>query len=275
LRVIAPSIDPFSLKNADLPIADAQAILLRAGLLAGPDPGHLPGVRRADGTPLTVRRHPSVLMGGAAPRPTDRLIVQVSRWDRLKDMTGVLRSFVDHLTDLPPDAHLMLTGPDVSGVTDDPEGAAVLADCVALWRSCPEQVRARVHLATLPMDDPEENALLVNALQRHAAVVVQKSLVEGFGLTVTEPMWKARPVVASAVGGIQDQVVDGECGLLLPDPADLDGFAERVLQLVGDPERAERLGASAKERVRDLYLVDRHLNQYVDVFTAVLSGGAG
>ena len=76
-----------------------------------------------------------------------------------------------------------------------------------------------MHLAAIPMDDVDENAIIVNALQRHAAVVVQKSLVEGFGLTVTEAMWKGRPVVASKVGGIQDQITDGRDGLLVDDPA--------------------------------------------------------
>ena len=112
----------------------------------------------------------------------------------------------------------MLAGPDVSGVSDDPEGAQVLADCRAQWRRLPETVRRRVHLASLPMDDSDENATIVNALQRHAAVVVQKSLAEGFGLTVTEPMWKGRPVVASRVGGIQDQITHEKDGLLVTTP---------------------------------------------------------
>ena len=81
-----------------------------------------------------------------------------------------------------------------------------------------------MHLASVRMDDPEENATIVNAVQRHAAVVAQKSLAEGFGLTVTEAMWKARPVVASAVGVIQDQIENGRDGLLIPDPRDLDAF---------------------------------------------------
>ena len=85
-----------------------------------------------------------------------------------------------------------------------------------------------MHLASIPMDDVDENAIIVNALQRHAAVVVQKSLVEGFGLTVTEAMWKGRPVVASRVGGIQDQITDGRDGLLVDDPHDLEEFAERA-----------------------------------------------
>jgi len=120
------------------------------------------------------------------------------------------------------------------------------------------------------MDDVDENARLVNALQRHAAVVVQKSLVEGFGLTVTEPMWKGKPVVASAVGGIQDQIEDGVNGLLLADPTDTAGFAQLVAALLDDEATSSQLGASAHTRIRDEFLGDRHLIQYVDLFTALL-----
>ena len=150
----------------------------------------------------------------------------MSRWDRLKDMAGVMEGFVRAVAgnDL-AGAHLVLAGPEVSGVSDDPEGAEVLAECLDQWQRLPQTVRGRVHLASIPMDDADENAIIVNALQRHAAVVVQKSLVEGFGLTVTEAMWKARPVVASRLGGIQDQITDGRDGLLVEDPYDLDELA--------------------------------------------------
>ncbi len=97
------------------------------------------------------------------------------------------------------------------------------------------------------MADIEENAAIVNALQRHATVVVQKSIAEGFGLTVAEAMWKARPVVASAVGGIQDQIEDGVTGLLLDDPADLEGFGKLVTRLLEDPAFATELGSRARE----------------------------
>ena len=109
----------------------------------------------------------------------------------------------------------MLVGPDVTAVADDPEGAEVLAETEAAWRELPPADRRRVHLALLPMVDADENAVMVNALQRRADVVVQKSLAEGFGLTVAEAMWKGRPVVASAVGGIQDQIEDGTTGYLV------------------------------------------------------------
>ena len=115
-----------------------------------------------------MRRHAGLIADGPPPPPDAPLVVQVSRWDRLKDMAGVLTGFAQMAASGPDDAHLMLVGPDVSGVTDDPEGAEVLADCRASMATLPESIRARVHLASIPMDDVDENAIIVNALQRHA-----------------------------------------------------------------------------------------------------------
>jgi trehalose synthase len=200
-----------------------------------------------------------------------RLVVQVSRWDRLKDMPGVLRGFTECLDTLPADTHLALVGPEAAGVADDPEGVAVFDECKSLWERLPEEVQARVHLVSLPMDDVDENAHLVNALQHRAAVVVQKSLVEGFGLTVTEAMWKARPVIASAVGGICDQIQDGVEGLLLRDPQDLEAFGAALERVLGDEAYAAKLGAAARERVEDQYLGDRHLIQYAELFALLIA----
>jgi len=180
-----------------------------------------------------VRQHRSLLPGSTLPPADAPLVVQVSRWDRLKDMAGVLAAFADQVAPASPQAHLMLVGPDVSGVSDDPEGAEVLAACQKAWAALPDPVREQCHLACIPMDDADENAIIINALQRHATVVVQKSLFEGFGLTVSEALWKSRPVLASAVGGIQDQTTDGLDGLLLPDPDDLAAFAQRLRQSCG------------------------------------------
>jgi trehalose synthase len=132
-------------------------------------------------------------------------------------------------------------------------------------------MRCRVGLASLPVHDIDENAILVNALQRHATVVVQKSLREGFGLTVTEPMWKSRPVVASRVGGIPDQVVDGESGLLLDDPSDLVGFGRLLGRVLNDRAFAQRLGDNARKRVLEHFLGLRHLVQYARLFERLLS----
>lgn len=146
-------------------------------------------------------------------------------------------------------AHLVLAGPSCAGVTDDPEGINTLAAVVTEWRQLPPAVRKRIHIASLPTADVEENAAIVNALQRHATVIVQKSLHEGFGLTVTEAMWKARPVIASAVGGIRDQIEDGRTGLLLEDPTDLTAFGAAIARLLDNPDEARRMGERGRAYV--------------------------
>jgi trehalose synthase len=146
----------------------------------------------------------------------------------------------------------------------------MLRQSIAVRAHLPPDVRRRIHLATLPMDDLDENAIMVNALQRHAHVVVQKSLAEGFGLTVAEAMWKARPVVASRVGGIQDQIVDGESGVLLDDPSDLAQLGAAITRLLNDPLSAERIGRAARERVRDRFLNVRSLLDYLEVIRRIM-----
>jgi trehalose synthase len=273
LWIIPPSLDPFSTKNVELSLPDVATTLHVAGLVdTPPDGGSLEFVRRS-GEPGTVRARESLVLDGPPVPRNARLVLQVSRWDRLKDMGGVLTGFVGHLHEMPADTHLMLAGPDVLGVHDDPEGAEVLEECRALRAALADDVRDRVHLTALPMDDGDENAHLVNALQRYASVVVQKSLFEGFGLTVTEPMWKARPVVASAVGGILDQIEDGISGVLLPDPTDLAAMGHAVASILHDEELAARLGAEARARVQDRFLGDRHLIQYAGLFEAMLGLG--
>jgi trehalose synthase len=270
LYVIPPSIDPASCKNRQLSDAQVDAVLRRVGLVT--DGQGRPAVEftRRDGTRGQVKERPTVLLDGSLPRPDDRLVVQVSRWDRLKDMSGVLTCFAGYFADGPEGVHLVLAGGEVSQVADDPEGAEVLKECMTQWRGLPAHVRRRAHLAALPMEDWDENAVIVNALQRHARVVVQKSLMEGFGLTVTEALWKGTPVIATAVGGIRDQIVDGRDGLLLEDPRDLKGLAELIKTVLDDAGLASRLGRGGKARAKDQFLGDRHLIQYVDLFAGLV-----
>ena len=185
----------------------------------------------------------------------------VSRWDRLKDTQGVMEGFAEYVP-MSHEAHLMLVGPGVDRVADDPEGPIVLKECVRCWEQLPELLRNRIHLVTLPMEDRDENAIMVNAIQRHASVVVQKSLAEGFGLTVTEAMWKARPVVASKVGGIPEQINNGEHGILLEDSRDLKQLGSVVSMLLGDSSLGRRMGDNARSRVIKEFLADRHLEHY-------------
>ena len=270
LMVIPPSIDPFSTKNVELPDNAVAAVLATVGLVTGGRAAEVSFARREGGTG-TVRLASGLVLDGEPPPLEARLIVQVSRWDRLKDMSGVMSAFA-LLADRRPDdrTHLMLAGPSVSGVTDDPEGAEVLAECRDRWRCLPPAVRERVHLAAIPLDDVDENAIVVNALQRHAFAVVQKSLVEGFGLTVTEAMWKGKAVIASQVGGIQDQIVDGLDGLLIEDPHDLDACAAALGRLLDDPDLARRLGRNAHARVLADFIGDRHLERYAELFSRLV-----
>ena len=242
--IIEPSIDPLAAKNRPLPRARVMSLLEGIGLLSGPGNSHSPAV-----------------VGTLAPfAPDDSLVVQVSRWDRLKDMAGVMRGFADHVAGR-DNVRLALVGPAVEAVEDDPEGDRVLAECIDLWSSLPARAHNVIRLVCLPMADPVANALMVNVVQRHASVVVQKSLQEGFGLTVTEAMWKSRPVVASAVGGIVGQIPPGT-GILLQDPSDLDTFGETLATLLADPAEMASMGRRARRHVRQHFLSDRHLIDY-------------
>ena len=262
--IIEPSIDAFSPKNQELSEAAVHSILVRVGLVEGPPPDPADHAFVGDdGTPGWVTRHAEVIRLGRAPSWDTPLVVQVSRWDPLKDPIGVMRGFAALLNGgAPANAELVLAGPNVTAVADDPEAASVFENVVEAWRAFPHAVRSHIHLASLPTADVEENAAIVNALQRHATVVVQKSLHEGFGLTVTEAMWKSRPVLASAVGGIQDQIEDGVSGVLLEDPTDGEAFGRALRRLLEDPAYAERLGEAAHERVRERFLGVRHLLEY-------------
>ena len=261
--IIPPSIDPFSPKNQDLDDATVRAILATIGVLDAPPPDTPGWFTRLDGTPGAVT-DVAETVGEGRPGPDDPVVAQVSRWDRLKDMAGVLQGFADHVAPYGP-GHLMLVGPAVGGVSDDPEGAEVYAGCVDRWKDLPPPVRSRVQLVTLPLHDVDGNAAMVNAIQRHASVICQKSLAEGFGLTVAEGMWKGRPVVGSAVGGIRDQLAEGT-GIALPDAFDLAGFGAAVRRLLDHPDEAARMGAAARANVRANYVGDLHLLRYAELF---------
>ena len=262
--VIAPAIDALAPKNQPLSAAMVRAMLRHIGLLAGTVngmrrrlPESLIKVKGTDGGIRLVQTRP-------LPSPDIPLVAQVSRWDPLKDMIGVMRGFARRCQQL-DSAHLALVGPDPNGVTDDPEGVRVYEECVAEWHALPSDARERIHLVCVQTDNVEDNDLLINAIQRYATVVVQKSLHEGFGLTVTEAMLKGRPVVASRVGGIQDQISDGVHGLLLDDPTDTHAFGDAVARLLGDPVLARTLAGNARRRAIAEFLAPRQMIQMFDL----------
>lgn len=238
--VAAPAIDPRSPKNRELATDEVARWLDEIGLTD----------RTADNPLATVEQ--------AEPMPRSaRMVLQVSRWDPLKDMPGVLRC----LPGLPGDVHLVLAGTNPEEIPDDPEGRAVLAEVRAARDELPAAVRRRVHLVRTSLRDAHRAALLINALQRRADVVVQKSLAEGFGLTVTEAMVKRRAVVAGNVGGLRQQIVSGDTGLLV-DPADLPAVTAAVRGLLADPDRRRRLGARAAESAGRKFTMSRLVADY-------------
>jgi trehalose synthase len=268
-HIIPPSIDAFAPKNQEMDRSTVDAILGATELIRSDGSGR-PAFQRVDGSEGTVSRKTQLfdlppLQAGA------RVVTQVSRWDRLKDPLGVMHGFAEHV---PPsfEAHLILAGPSVEAVADDPEGAEVLAETHSAWAELPAESRERIHLVCLPMEDGAENAAIVNALQRRAEIVVQKSIAEGFGLTVAEAMWKGRPVVASRIGGIQDQIEDGVTGSLIDDPHDLAEYGAALVRLLDDQEGAAKMGEAAQERVRDAFLGPRHLMQYIDLIGKLIAG---
>ncbi len=269
VTTIHPSIDPFSPKNQGLADPEVRSILTTVGVLAGPDVAQL----SSNGKPRRrrVTRRAAIVADGPPLDPETPVVIQVSRWDRLKDMQGVMEGFAEHGI-LRNEAHLVLAGPAVAGVTDDPEGAEVLEECVAAWESLPIGARRRVRLVALPMVNVRENAVMVNALQRHASVIVQKSLAEGFGLTVAEGMWKAKAVVASAVGGIIDQIAP-DTGILLEDPTDLDAYGRVLAWLLERPGTIADLGARARQRVLEDFVGDKHLIAYAKLIERLVIPG--
>jgi trehalose synthase len=268
VAIIPPAIDGTAPKNQHLDPDRVDAILRAAGV-SDRAAATSPSYRRPDGSAAAVSRRATLVPD--QPLPEGRpLLLQVSRWDRLKDPLGVLHGFADHVAER-SEADLVLAGPAHDSVEDDPEDDDVLAEVLATREEMPEPARSRAHVVTIPMEDPEENGAIVNALQRRADVVIQKSLAEGFGLTVAEAMWKSRPVIASAVGGIRDQIEDGRSGVLLDDPMDLATFGRTVVRLLEDAEGRERIRREAHERVLDRFLVGRELLQHLELIERLVA----
>jgi trehalose synthase len=221
--IIPPSIDPISEKNIELSDTEIHNTLESFGI------------------------------------PIDRpIVLQVSRFDRFKDPTGVIKAF--RIARKYNDCILILAG---SPATDDPEGELVLNEVREYASDDPD-----IHILLLPAFSDRQ----INALQRAATVVVQKSLKEGFGLTVAEAMWKGKPVIGGAVGGIPLQIVHGVTGFLVHS---VEGVAFRVRQFLNNPEMARRMGEKGKDHIRQNFLITRQIRDYLSVWYTLESGGKG
>ena len=181
--------------------------------------------------------------------PQRAILTQISRFDRLKDPVGVIRAY--RIVKRYFDCQLVLAGGSAS---DDPEGALVLKDVLRAAEHDPD-----IKILELPAWAPLE----VNALQRASTIVVQKSLREGFGLTVSEALWKKKPVVASAVGGIPTQIIHKHTGLLAHS---VEGTAYQIRFLLSHPEIAAKLGEHGHEHVKENFLITQKLKRYLALF---------
>lgn len=268
--VLAPSIDADSPKNRVLDLDEAWSVARLSGIFGGEPPFEAVPFLRHDGRADAFRglEAEPVLTGGPVPLGR-RVVTQVNRWDRLKGALELVEAFAQNISVLPDDAHLLVVGP-APDAERDAESAAYLAEVVERCSVLPESVAHRVHVAAVSMDDREVNATVVNAVQRVSSVVTQRSLVEAFGLTVAEAMWKKAPVVASAVGGIRDQIDDGVDGVLV-DPADGEAWAQAVADLLLFPERAAEMGAAAHESVRREFLPNRHLLDLLEILARAVA----
>jgi trehalose synthase len=191
----------------------------------------------------------SGVLSGYGIDPKRRILTQISRFDRLKDPLGVVRAY--RLVKRYYDCQLVLAG---GGASDDPEGSQVLAEVCEEAAHDPD-----IHILELPAAAPLE----VNALQRASTIVIQKSLREGFGLTVAEALWKKKPVVASAVGGIPLQVIHKHTGLL---SHSVEGAAYQIRFLLSHPEIAQKLGEQGHEHVLENFVVTTNLKRYLTLF---------
>jgi trehalose synthase len=278
--IIHPAIDPLSHKNRHLPIHKLVGILANAGLVqpggpvltpAFPDPAR----RLAPDGTWTPASTPEDI--GLLVRP---IVTQVSRWDRLKGFLPLMMGFValkqglDDRTNLEGRgrrslelARLVLAGPDPASIADDPEGREVLAEIGDAYARLEPALQETIIILSLPMGSQKYNALMVNALQRCSDVVVQNSLSEGFGLTVTEAMWKQVAVMGTRAAGLRQQIRPGLDGCLVENPEDPAEIARTLDELLRDQPRREALARSAQQRVHDEFLLFTQVRHWLEVIS--------
>lgn len=280
--VIAPYIDPLSEKNKELSVNEVTGILCNARLLSEYHP--VMPAEYAD----TAKRLRADGIFASPLLPTDmgllfkQTILQVSRWDKLKGflplMKGYteLRSHPDKYAQSNPRnlkrielSHLVLAGPDPGAVSDDPEEDQMLNELISFYTQLPPEIQDNISIIKLPMVSHIENDLMVNALQRTATIIVQNSIKEGFGLTVTEAMWKAKPVIGTTATGIQQQMQNEIHGVIINNPEDPKEIAEKIAYTLNEDKRRKVWALNGQKRVNDQFLIFSSLRQWLQLFAAV------
>lgn len=284
--VITPAIDPLGDKNRELHFHKVVGILTNSALVRSPSPLVPPPyddvVHRlqGDGSFKPANMWDNI---GLLSRP---IITQVSRWDRLKGWRPLMDAFVElkqrfvngqdgeqawayrRRLDL---VRLVLAGPDPASIQDDPEGQEVIEDLHSAYLSVSPEIQDDIAVVTLPMSSRRRNALIVNALQRASTIVVQNSLREGFGLTVTEAMWKRIPILTnSRACGPRHQVRDGVDGRLVSNPEDSGELAGMMSAMLREHRNCDLWGLSAQRRVHSEYLVFNQVSSWLRLLGRLL-----
>ena len=283
-RLIFPAIDPLSQKNRELHLHSIVGIMANAAMVVPPGPvvmppyPHIAQRLQADGNWA-----PAVLPAdiGLLIRP---IVTQISRWDRLKGWLPLMEGFVQlkerffsgH-NDRPAmerrrlgQVRLVMAGPDPASISDDPEGLEVIEELREAYVGLDDEMKHDIAMIALPMHSANENALMVNALQRSSTVIVQNSLREGFGLTVTEAMWKRIPVLSNtrAVGPRQ-QITHACDGWLIDDPEDSLQIADALDYLLNDREERAQLARTAQRRAHQQFMIFSQLQDWIGLLSEV------
>lgn len=283
-HLIHPALDPLSPKNRELHLHALVGVLANSALAVGPGPvvrpafPHMADRLQPDGT-----WRPAILPDdiGLLIRP---IVTQISRWDRLKGWIPLLEGFTElkrrlngASDGLRPErspigwrrlklTRLVLAGPEAASISDDPEGLEVLEEVRRRYMDLDPAIQEDVAVVALPMQRPDQNALMVNALQRASTIIVQNSLREGFGLTISEGMWKRLPVLSNrrAVGPRQ-QIRDGVDGRLIDDPESPTEIAAALDELLSDGPNRACLARAAQRRAHSDFMIFGQLGRWLDL----------
>jgi trehalose synthase len=281
-EIIHPAIDPLGEKNRPLRPHKLSGVLVNSGLAPTMQPVLTPAFPT-----LAQRLQPDGSFSPAALgedigllyRP---IVTQISRWDQLKGWSPLLRGFARlkngrrrkgsnsserHRRRLGL-VRLVLAGPDPDSIRDDPEALDVFYEICGMWHDLDPDLQRDVAVLSLPMASRRVNALMVNALHRCSTMVVQNSLREGFGLTVTEAMWKELPVLGSRAAGIRAQIIPGETGCMVADPNDPEEIAGAINTVLESDGEREYWGRNAQRRVYDNFLVFTQVRRWLEVLAA-------
>nr|VFJ58154.1 MAG: trehalose synthase [Candidatus Kentron sp. FM]VFJ58449.1 MAG: trehalose synthase [Candidatus Kentron sp. FM]VFK12237.1 MAG: trehalose synthase [Candidatus Kentron sp. FM] len=279
ITIIHPAIDPLTDKNRHLSFTEIVEILCAGGLVPAPHPVAIADFSHRARQISTDGRLQDCEDNGLFYRPT---VLQISRWDRLKGWNHLLEGFARMKRELqrsgantaenrfPLLARLILAGPDPAYILDDIEGAAAFEEIRQMFVSLDPDIQSDVTVYLLPMASHSENALIVNALQRIASVVVQNSIEEAFGLTVEEALWKGRPVLVSTAFGLRLQIDDGVNGVFV-DATDAKQISKRLLELLATPQHRSALGEMAKYLTVDNALIFNKISKYIDVLSLLVN----